>query len=45
VLRLGGYWQSHRNSLTAKAALDFALDVKGKLKSAELRKIDAIARM
>src|SRR6516162_2554905 len=44
VLRLGGYWQSHRNSLTAKAALDFALDVMGKLTSAELRKIDAIAR-
>ncbi len=34
----------HRNSLTAKAALDFALDVVGKLTSAELRKIDAIAR-
>jgi hypothetical protein len=44
VLRLGGYWQRYRNSLTAKAALDFALDVKGKLTSAELRKIDAIAR-
>src|SRR5262245_16918662 len=31
-------------SLTAKAALDFSLNVKGKLTSAELRKIDAIAR-
>jgi hypothetical protein len=29
VLRLGGYWQRDRNSLTVKAALDFALDVKG----------------
>ena len=27
MLRLRGYWQRHRNSLTAKAALDFALDV------------------
>jgi hypothetical protein len=44
VLRLGGYWQRHRNFLTAEAALDFALDVKGKLTSAELRKIDAVAR-
>ena len=44
VLRLGGYWQRHRNSLTAKAVLDFALDVIGKLTSAKLRKIDAIAR-
>jgi hypothetical protein len=42
VLRLGGYWQRDRSSLTAKAALDFALDVKGNLARAELRKIDAV---
>jgi hypothetical protein len=44
MLRLGGYWQRHRNSLTVKAALDFALDIKGKLTRAELRKIDAVGR-